>query len=338
MNKKLIYRMLGAIGAALIIVGVFVPFVNINGFTTSLWDTYKADSIYLPITLIVFGAMGVIFFSLNLKTEFAYMSSGAVAFFIVMQTIEMSNQGFFSSLSIGYYCLIVGAVLVAFIAFLNNLKPRVKATTSSSDISNQPNVLNKIDMLYNPQPVNNTNVPIQEVQKTVQPLEQSVQQNNLVQPIPVQDLKPNSESANLSVQIQEPVQPVGLEPIPDMAKQEQPIVSNANPVIQEFSNNVNTETNISAQPIPQVQPQPVVNNLSDAQSSNVQKVNPVLQEFANPVEPFPQQNVNLNETGQNVQQVNSNVSEFIQPQPVQNDVQSTTPEQNQQVGMDIFGQ
>ena len=126
MNKKLILRILGAIFSALIIVGVFVPFVSVTGYTQSLWGVYSSvNTLYLPIMLIVFGAIGVIFFSLNFKTEFAYMSTGAVLFFVVMQTIDVLDQGTFSTLSVGYYFLAIGAIATGVIAFLSNLKIKI---------------------------------------------------------------------------------------------------------------------------------------------------------------------------------------------------------------------
>ena len=121
MKNKLIFRIIGALASALIIVSVFIPFISVTGYSTSLWESYKIiNSLYLPIMIIVFGAIGALFFALNIKTEFAYMSTGAIIFFLVMQTIDVLNQGLFNTLSIGYYLLALGAILTGIMSFLTN--------------------------------------------------------------------------------------------------------------------------------------------------------------------------------------------------------------------------
>ena len=102
MNKKLIFRIIGALSSALIIASVFIPFVNVTGYSQSLWGTHQAvGTLYLPIMIIVFGLIGVIFFSLNIKTEFAYSTAGALLFFLIMQTVQIIDQGTFNTLSVG---------------------------------------------------------------------------------------------------------------------------------------------------------------------------------------------------------------------------------------------
>ena len=106
MKNKLIFRILGALSSALIIVSVFVPFVSVTGYSQSLWQTHSAvGTIYLPIMIIVFGAIGVILFAINKKTELVYASCGALIFFLIMQTIPVIDQGVFKTLGIGYYFL-----------------------------------------------------------------------------------------------------------------------------------------------------------------------------------------------------------------------------------------
>ena len=122
MNKKLVFRFLGALASALIVVSVFIPFLNIQGSNISLWDIYgTTDALYLPIMIIIFGCIGIMFFSLNIKTEFAYMSTGAISFFAIMQTIDAINKQTFNYLGIGYYLLFAGAIFTGIITFLLNL-------------------------------------------------------------------------------------------------------------------------------------------------------------------------------------------------------------------------
>ena len=76
------------------------------------------NSIYLPIVIIVFGVLGVLLFSLNFKTEFVYMSTGAVLFQIIVETVNMINQGKFSLFGLGYYLLLAGGVLTGIMTFI----------------------------------------------------------------------------------------------------------------------------------------------------------------------------------------------------------------------------
>ena len=151
MKNKLIFRILGALASALIIVSVFVPFVSVTGYSPSLWETYElTNSLYLPIMIIVFGAIGVIFFALNIKTEFAYMSVGAIFFFAIMQTIDILDQGVFNTLSVGYYFLVIGALLTGIMAFLTNLKSKKKVeVVEEVKKEEEASMIDQIDKLYN---------------------------------------------------------------------------------------------------------------------------------------------------------------------------------------------
>ena len=117
MKNKLIFRILGALASALIIVSVFIPFVSVSGYTQSLWDAYKvSEALYLPIMIIVFGGVGVLFFSINIKTEFAYSTSGALLFYTITETVSFVNQDMLDSLGIGYDCFVIGTILTPTIA------------------------------------------------------------------------------------------------------------------------------------------------------------------------------------------------------------------------------
>ena len=332
MNKKLIFRILGAIASALIIVGVFIPFVSVSGYSQSLWQTYEAiGALYLPIMIIIFGLIGVLFFSLNIKTEFAYMSTGAIAFFVVMQTLDIIEQDMFSTLSIGYYCLAIGAILTGVMAFLTNLKPKkVSLEQSVSVDNNQSPMLEQIDKLYDNKNDNQNVVPTIQpipVQPTVQPVSE-VPQINTIQPL---------ESNNLT-QINSNVV---IEPLNDLSSVQ----------TQELNNEIN---------IPSIQPQ--VNSLMDMPI----KENPVIQQFTNQDQPVVNSIQNFGITGiqnepiMSANQFESNqsmdvpVTSVSQPQssqnmdiPVNPVIQQFTnlqkplsqPEQNtENKGVDIFGQ
>lgn len=324
MNKKLIFRILGAISCSLIIIAVFVPFVSIYGFSQNLWETYKAiDTMYLPIMIIVFGVIGVLFFSLNIKTEFAYMSAGAILFFVITQTGEAINSDTFNTLSIGYYFLIIGSILSGIMAFLCNLKPSKKSQPISiQETNNTPSMLEQVDKLYNDQ--------VQEIQP-IQPIDTIVQPLTVeeINPVPIQTLEPVN-----SVQTQSFNQPIS--PVNNV-QNEQPIIE---PLKME-NNQVTVQTTQEPQNI--VQPLQV----NQSANANVQKpVNPVVQQFNQPtpsvnpvVNEFTNSNFNNPAVNNPVNQFGSSIPTPQQPtNPVLQQFQTGLNINNNGLETDIFGQ
>ena len=121
MKNKLVFRILGALSSALIIVSVFVPFVDVDGYSPSLWQS-NSETLYFPILIIAFGVLGILLFCINKKTEFAYSATGAILFFIITETVRVIGEEAFRSLGAGYYFLIIGAILTTIMTFLLNLK------------------------------------------------------------------------------------------------------------------------------------------------------------------------------------------------------------------------
>jgi len=330
MNNKLIFRILGAISSALIAVSVFLPYVSVTGYSESLWQIYKViNTLYLPIMIIIFGVIGVIFFALNVKTEFAYTSAGAVLFFVVMQTFDVVNQGTFNSLSVGYYFLTIGSISTGVMAFLCNLNTRnsKKIAMENTSIINSPQ-LNQ---------VNNMNQGIQpEGIPSIQPIET----------IPV---------APIEEQLINPIPEQTVQPIPEII-QEQPTVAIPE-IIPEQS--VDTIPDPLVQPIPEVQPQmniPVGIDSSLQPQNNIQQSgNPAIDQFTEkPINPVVQEFMLSNQQQQN-KDVNNEQSVLnsapIQSNPVSepNPVVQGFTNQNQGLqinqnnndnngGIDIFGQ
>lgn len=281
MKNKMISRILGALSSALIIVAVFVPFVSVAGNSASLWNLYE-DSIYLPIVIIVFGAMGVIFFALDKKTEFAYMSTGAVLFFVIMNAVDAMNNQAFDKLGIGFYFLLAGAILTGIMAFIHNIKPKKdKVSEVTQNVQSQSSQLGQVDDLYNPQPIQQ---PIRNVVEPILPI------NSVNEPVqPVQPVQPVNQ---FNIPIQQPVQPTNtintstqsfnqtsdyLKPIPDVVPV-QPVQTpqGENPVLAE---------NISNEVIEELKQGPHIDYAANDIFSP--KVNPVVQEFANPAPQAP---------------------------------------------------
>ncbi len=311
--NKLIFRFLGAVSSALIIIAVFVPFINISGYTQSLWQINSSiNASYLPIMLMVFGAIGVIFFALNFKTEFAYMTTGAVLFYSIMQTVQYMGQGNFGMLSMGYYFLLIGSVMTGVMAFLCNLRVKLKENVITvENTTDQPSMLNQIDKLYNESPQNLSAI------NTIQPVNVNTN-NDLVQPIqndmPIQPLQSlgSIPDSNPIPEIEVPAVPtnqIGTE-IPKSLPQSNVIEplnqqQAVNPVVQEFQPQpVNNQSQAANPVVQEFQPQPINNQ--------PQAANPVVREF---------QPQSMN----NQPQAANPVVQGFQPQPTNNQQQAPNP-------------
>ena len=294
MKNKSIFRILGALASSLIIVSVFVPYISVTGYASSLWKIYSlTKALYLPIMIIVFGAIGVIFFSLNVKTEFAYMSTGAVLFFVIMQTIEIMDQQTFNTLSIGYYLLVIGAIFTGLMAFLLNLKSKDNdKVINEIDEDNQTSVLDQINNLYNDQ--NSQEVsPIQPVD-VVEPIqlneENYIQQqenpaiNDFSTPEPVVEepvYEPQGEQTNPAINDFSTPEPVVEEPVYEPQEQQ------TNPAINDFS----TPEQVVEEPVYEPQEQqinPTIEEFNTAKQFRIEEpvhepqepqINPVTEEF-----------------------------------------------------------
>ena len=283
MKNRLVFRILGALSASLIIAAVFVPYISVKGYSQSLWYAYSiTKTLYLPIMIIVFGVIAVLVFSINKKIELAYASCGALLFFLITQSIPAINDKTFSSYSVGYYFLVIGTILTAIMAFLCGLKTKVKVVEQpKEEIPQESSILNQIDKLYDNQVSNNNQINynnelnINKTDDVIQPIQTSELLNPipnepvLEQPIPISNLQSSVNETGQNM-----VQPVELNVGSN--------VNIANPVVSEFETGQNMV-------------QPVEPNVG----SNVNVANPVVSEFGNgqnmvqPVEPNVGSNPNI---------------------------------------------
>jgi len=286
MKNKLVFRIFGALASALIIVSVFIPFIKVTGYSPSLWQSHSlAGTLYLPIMIIVFGAIGVLFFSINIKTELAYATSGALTFFLVMQTIPVIDQGTFKALGVGYYCLAIGTILTGIMAFICNFRTKQKEIKNVTDVPNTISMIDQIDKLYNDQNNSNNNI------------------ENVIQPIPL--------DAN--------------------------IINNSIPVENNFSNEVEMNSDNQVinpiqnleQPVVNIQSQATTEIVSEQQISEPVQVNPVVTEFNVPVQQPVQVNPVVTEFNVPVQESTNNQPKF--------DVMGEPQTNNNQSNLDIFG-
>lgn len=347
MKNKLIFRILGALSSALIIVSVFVPFVKVTGYSQSLWQT-NVNTIYLPIIIIAFGAIGVLLFATNLKTELAYSTTGALLFFLITQSIPIINQGTFSTLNVGYYFLVVGTLLTGVMTFLNGLKSKQKVVEEVKvEETKEDSMINQIDRLYENQAVQNNDTEINQVEmiqplQSIQPLESVVQNNNsLNMPIEenetenLNDLLQSTTQTNIEEKttIEQPIVEEAFEQ-PTVIEEKQEINNASNPVISEFeapkqeeavppSNPVVSEFEVPMQETSTPVSNPVVSEFeAPKREVPVQPANPVTSEFAMPQvnevnnnqpQPTISNNVVTEASQPSVQSANPVTSEFEAP-------------------------
>jgi hypothetical protein len=287
MKNKLIFRVIGALFSSLIIISVFMPFTNVD--SNSLWDSYRSlDMIYLPIMIIVFGSIGVIFFSLNIKTEFAYATSGAIIFFTVMQLVQAINYNTVDSLGLGFYFLAVGGVITGLMAFLSNLKGRSIQKVAAASEMPQMSTINvepqSMDLMGNQTIANPTLQTSNIVESNISPVNEINNDNakvptsvpeiqndniNLSGPSEINVQQQNIGANNLS-NVVPPVQvPINNEPITDISPI--PEITPQASEIQPSINYNNAQSNVSVNNVPNTNPQ--------VNAETVQNVNPVLREF-----------------------------------------------------------
>ena len=288
MNKSLIFRILGALSSALIVVAVFVPFFMVNGYSESLWfSNGEANAIFLPILIIIFGLIGIIFFALNYKTEFAYSTCGAIAFFIIMTTVDYINQDKFNTLSIGYYLLVAGTILTGVMAFITNKKSKIKVIEPINEVNNENISFNAINGLDDTIKVQNT--PIMEpLDNVINPVE------NNISPLPIPEISyeqsinenptPFENNTNVSMGSSIPeINPVieqfnpGVLNVQPLELQQEQV---ENPVIGQFNSGV-----LNAQPLEPQQEQvvnPVIGQFNPG-VLNVQPLEPQQEQVVNPV-------------------------------------------------------
>ena len=280
MRNKLIFRVLGALASALIIASVFIPFVSVTGYSQSLWQNHSAvGTIYLPIMIIVFGAVGVFVFSTGFKTELAYASAGGLLFFLIMQTIPIIDQNLFNTLGVGYYCLVIGTFFIILIAFICSL--RVKQNVAKEKTKKEVSVLEKIDNLYSGQPVNNMVNENNSLENIVQPIPSVVPismpiENNSIEPQGIRSSDLNfKEKEPETIPIQTENTSVQVNPV--LSEFSMPAIDTSNKIIESVINPVVSEFSV-----------PIINTSDKTIES---PINPIVSEFSVPIVNYSNDNI-----------------------------------------------
>ena len=289
MKNRLIFRILGALASSLIILSVFMPFTSVS--TANIWDMNNSTNMmYLPIMIITFGGIGFIFFSLNIKTEFAYASSGAIIFYTVVQFFQALYNENLNILGIGFYFLAIGGVVIGFMAFLCNMRVRQKKVEPVQN--SEAVVTNPINMpVINTQTIDNVSpsLPVEQpVQVSVQP---QIEPPRIAVDPQISEANTVSQSQPFEAPVYKPLNDINMtqqstnQPIPEIVEQ---------PVIHANDSNVQTGSGTFAsnpQPIPnnvpQVSPTPLPNvqpAMNSTPVNNQESVtpNPVVREFEVP--------------------------------------------------------
>ncbi len=285
MNNKFMYRIIGAISSLMILVSIFVPFFSYYGRTQSIWEGYSGNFIFLPILMIVFGVIGLVVFLLNKKIELAYATSGAMIFYSAMRTIEIMNLGLFSSVGIGYYCLIIGSLLTLIMTFLCNINSKEKVdntaisqknminaqTENSSEIpafSSQTDLMSENDISgVMPEVLDQSNLSLNYNQPIIDPISNVVPQGSVMPEIP--------DQSNLTPNYNQPI----IDPISNVVPQE--------PVMPEIPDQSNLTPNYNqpiVDPISNVVPQePVMPEIPDQSNLTPNYNQPIIDPISNVV-------------------------------------------------------
>ena len=177
MNKKLILRVVGIISALMLMVSMFVPFTNFEGFTQTFFKDFNDE--YVAYILNLLGLLTIIVFVLNKKKELAYITVGASLIVAIIYTITLKDN--FSYLSFGYYLLVIAPILMFISVILypkeevipvfNENKEEFDNNISNTSIVSEPNEYAKSIM---EQPVTRDISELQGSQSILSQVEQPV--------------------------------------------------------------------------------------------------------------------------------------------------------------------
>ena len=95
----------------LLILSVFLPYINYFSKTISFWDLESISR----VIYILLGLFVIVLYIINKKTEMSYLAVGYIFFNSIETIIEVESL---SSLSIGFYLILVSAILISILTIL----------------------------------------------------------------------------------------------------------------------------------------------------------------------------------------------------------------------------
>lgn len=249
MFRRNLKKIIGAVSSALIIISVFIPYVQTSEYSDSIWSAYAADAIQIPILLIAFGAFSLVLFLINKRIELAYISTGGVLFFLIMRTVQFVQENAFTTVTTGYYFLCVGALFTTLMALM--------IYRSSNKNTNEVEYYDEDEFKYSSErqvPQYQTNEPIAELpRQDVNNLISEIPEPTLNGPLAVEEQNIDNSTPTQNQEIifepEQPVQPTPVlgqttvAPVPIQPISEQSQVENTMPVNDvEPLNQANTST------------------------------------------------------------------------------------------------
>lgn len=282
-----------ALGCILLMIsGLFLPFVSVSGYTTTLFGVNKELN-YIPYILIGFGLISIIVILLNKKIEFAYLLIGSSLTFLITTTIDSIED--FKYFSIGYYLILISTILLFLMLILLNTKSEDEIIKKEEPV---------LDVKEN---IDFENIEPNELAKSI--MDQPVMNNELNSNVPIE---PNFNEINSEEVTLAPQNPLNSFLPSDFDPSK--IVKEEKQVIQNEEKSVKEDTN---QSIMSVMSQPMVNSnlnttpIIEPDISNLEQKNVV----SNVPNGFSNMGTNIqNQTINSVPEMNPN----MQTQPLNN--------------------
>lgn len=280
----------------LMISGLFLPFVSVSGYTTTLFGVNKELN-YIPYILIGFSLISIIVILLNKKIEFAYLLIGSSLTFLITTTIDSIED--FKYFSIGYYLILISTILLFLMLILLNTKSEDEIIKKEESVLD---VKESIDF---------ENIEPNELAKSI--MDQPVMNNENINSVPIE---PNFNEINSEEVTLAPQNPLNSFLPSDFDPSK--IVKEEKQVIQNEEKSVKEDTN---QSIMSVMSQPMVNSnlnttpIIEPDISNLEQKNVVSNVNANVPNGFSNIGTNIqNQTINSVPEMNPN----MQTQPLNN--------------------
>ena len=282
-----------ALGCILLMIsGLFLPFVSVSGYTTTLFGVNKELN-YIPYILIGFSLISIIVILLNKKIEFAYLLIGSSLTFLITTTIDSIED--FKYFSIGYYLILISTILLFLMLILLNTKSEDEIIKKEEPV---------LDVKEN---IDFENIEPNELAKSI--MDQPVMNNELNSNVPIE---PNFNEINSEEVTLAPQNPLNSFLPSDFDPSK--IVKEEKQVIQNEEKSVKEDTN---QSIMSVMSQPMVNSnlnttpIIEPDISNLEQKNVV----SNVPNGFSNMGTNIpNQTINSVPEMNPN----MQTQPLNN--------------------
>lgn len=286
-----------ALGCILLMIsGLFLPFVSVSGYTTTLFDVNKELN-YIPYILIGFSLISIIVILLNKKIEFAYLLIGSSLTFLITTTIDSIED--FKYFSIGYYLILISTILLFLMLILLNTKSEDEIIKKEESVLD---VKESIDF---------ENIEPNELAKSI--MDQPVMNNENINSVPIE---PNFNEINSEEVTLAPQNPLNSFLPSDFDPSK--IVKEEKQVIQNEEKSVKEDTN---QSIMSVMSQPMVNSnlnttpIIEPDISNLEQKNVVSNVNTNVPNGFSNIGTNIqNQTINSVPEMNPN----MQTQPLNN--------------------